>query len=49
MAAPETTKFQINYKLADGTLVNLYATSQAELESSLTAIVTGKQIGRAHV
>ena len=38
MAAPETTKFQINYKLADGTLVNLYATSQAELESSLTSI-----------
>ena len=23
MAAPESTKFQINYKLADGTLVNL--------------------------
>ena len=38
MAAPESTKFQINYKLADGTLVNLYATSQAELESSLTSI-----------
>jgi hypothetical protein len=38
MAAPETTKFQINYKLADGTLVNIYATSQAELESSLTSI-----------
>jgi len=38
MAAPETTKFQINYKLADGTLINLYATSQAELEASLTSI-----------
>ena len=38
MAAPESTKFQINYKLADGTLVNLYATSQTELESSLTSI-----------
>ena len=38
MAAPESTKFQINYKLGDGTLVNLYATSQAELEASLTSI-----------
>ncbi len=38
MAAPESTKFQINYKLADGTLVNLYATNQAELEASLTSI-----------
>jgi hypothetical protein len=38
MAAPETTKFQVNYKLADGTLVNIYATSQNELESSLTSI-----------
>ena len=38
MAAPESTKFQINYKLCDGTLVNIYATSQAELETSLTSI-----------
>ena len=35
MAAPESTKFQINYKLADGTLVNLYASSVTELESGL--------------
>ena len=26
MAANENTKFQINYKLSDGTLINLYAT-----------------------
>jgi hypothetical protein len=38
MAAPESTKFQINYKLGDGTLVNIYAISQAELEASLTSI-----------
>jgi hypothetical protein len=38
MAAPETTKFQINYKLADGTLVNIYAKDQADLEASLTSI-----------
>ena len=35
MAAPESTKFQINYKLSDGTLVNLYAASVSELESGL--------------
>ena len=35
MSAPETTKFQINYKLNDGTLINLYATSVTELESGL--------------
>jgi len=38
MAASESTKFQINYRLADGTLVNIYATTQAELEASLTSI-----------
>ena len=36
MAAPETTKFQVNYKLADGTLVNLYATDVRDLETGLT-------------
>jgi len=36
MAAPESTKFQINYKLADGTLVNLYAKDVKELEAGLT-------------
>lgn len=38
MAAPESTKFQINYKLSDGTLVNIYAKDQADLEASLTTI-----------
>lgn len=33
--ATEGTKFQINYKLADGTLINLYAASVAELEAGL--------------
>ena len=36
MAAPDTTKFQVNYKLADGTLVNLYATDVRDLETGLT-------------
>ncbi len=36
MAAPESTKFQVNYKLPDGTLVNLYATDVKELETGLT-------------
>jgi len=35
MSAPDTTKFQVNYKLPDGTLINLYATSVTELESGL--------------
>ena len=38
MAAPESTKFQINYKSSDGTLINIYATTQAELESSLVSV-----------
>ena len=36
MAAPESTKFQVNYKLPDGTLVNLYATDIRDLETGLT-------------
>ena len=35
MSAPESTKFQVNYKLADGTLINLYATNVTELETGL--------------
>ena len=53
MAASESTKFQVNYKLSDGTLVNLYAKDQADLEASLTTIAdlatlvssTGKSLG----
>jgi hypothetical protein len=33
--ATEGTKFQINYKLNDGTLINLYAASTSELEAGL--------------
>ena len=36
MAASENTKFQVNYKLSDGTLINLYATDVRDLETSLT-------------
>ena len=36
MAANENTKFQINYKLADGTLINLYANDVKDLETGLT-------------
>jgi hypothetical protein len=35
MAANENTKFQINYKLADGTLINLYASDVRDLETGL--------------
>lgn len=37
MAAPESTKLQVNFKATDGTLINLYASSKEELESLLTA------------
>ncbi len=37
MAAPESTKFQVNFKTPDGTLINLYATTKEELEALLTA------------
>ena len=33
--ATEGTKFQINYKLADGTLINLYAKDVQDLETGL--------------
>jgi len=35
MAAPESTKFQVNWSLKDGTLINLYASTIAELETGL--------------
>jgi hypothetical protein len=38
MAAPDSTKLQANFKLPDGTLINIYATSQAELEAQLTTV-----------
>lgn len=37
MAAPESTKFQVNFKSPDGTLINLYAANKEELESLLAA------------
>ena len=33
--ATEGTKFQVNYKLSDGTLINLYAANVQELETGL--------------
>lgn len=38
MAASQDTALQINYKLPDGTLVNVYAKDQAHLETLLTSI-----------
>jgi hypothetical protein len=38
MAAPDSTKLQANFKLADGTLINIYAADQAELEAQLTTL-----------
>jgi hypothetical protein len=36
--ATEGTKLQVNFKLADGTLINIYAATQAELADQLTAL-----------
>jgi hypothetical protein len=57
MSAPETTKFQVNYKLADGTLINIYATNVRELEAgladismnALNIITTGKELSQGSV
>ena len=38
MAANQDTKLQVNFMLADGTLVNLYATNQAELEGQIASV-----------
>ena len=51
--ATEGTKYQINYKLNDGTLINLYAATVQELETGLTDLSmvatliksTGKELG----
>jgi hypothetical protein len=51
--ATEGTKFQVNYKLADGTLINLYAATVQELETGLTDLAmvstliksTGAELG----
>ena len=52
--ATEGTKFQVNYKLADGTLINLYAADVRELEAGLADIAmnalniisTGKELSQ---
>ena len=36
--ASESTKLQVNFKLHDGTLLNIYAANQQELEASLTTL-----------
>jgi len=47
MSAPETTKLQVNYKLADGTLVNIYAVDVKDLETSLNDIAMNASLIRA--
>jgi hypothetical protein len=46
MAAPETTKLQINFKLSDGTLINLYADNQQELTRTECESIFGKYSSR---
>jgi len=47
MAANENTKFQINYKLSDGTLINLYAADVKDLETGLTDLSMVAQLIKA--
>ena len=48
--ATEGTKFQINYKLNDGTLINLYAATVQELETGLTDLsMVGRLIASTSV
>jgi hypothetical protein len=57
MSASQTTKFQVNYKLADGTLINIYADNVRELEAgladismnALNIITTGKELTQGSV
>ena len=52
MAANQDTAVQVNYKLADGTLINIYAKTVDELEKHLIELSdksTIIKIGRAHV
>ena len=43
MSAQATTKLQVNYKLADGTLINVYADHQADLQDQLAGLVANAQ------
>jgi hypothetical protein len=38
MTAQATTKLQVNYKLVDGTLINVYADNASDLEMQLASI-----------
>ena len=57
MSAAPTTKFQVNYKLSDGTLINIYADNVRELEAGLADIsmnalnitTTGKELTQGSV
>lgn len=57
MSASATTKFQVNYKLADGTLINIYADNVRELEAgladismnALNIITTGKELTQGSI
>ena len=43
MSAQATTKLQVNYKLADGTLINVYGDDQADLQAQLAGLVANAQ------
>ena len=47
MSASSTTKLQVNSKLADGTLINIYADDVKDLETSLNDIAMNASLIRA--
>lgn len=47
MASSADTKLQINYKLPNGDLINVYAKDQAELEAGLTSIIDCSELIRS--
>ena len=47
MAASQNARLQINYKLMDGTLINVYAENQTELETLLTSVADLSTLIRA--
>ena len=43
MSATATTKLQVNYKLADGTLINIYADGADDLTAQLSGIIANAE------
>ena len=47
MAAPDSTRLQANFKLNDGTLINVYSSTSEEFEASLTFLQDAAELLKA--